>query len=134
MRLVLSLWYGRAAKTILGCCNPKAAAKKTDYLLQDECACIGCKMCVWCASGTFRIHDQHGRSRVFAQWVDDEDKIEVRPAVLFLTMSGFNAYAGTEEHINEQHVTNSQLCNIPVSHHTWLLGCQYVQMRMYTRL
>ena len=46
-------------------------------VLQDECACIGCKMCVWCASGTFRIHDQHGRSRVFAQWVDTEEKIEV---------------------------------------------------------
>ena len=46
-------------------------------LLQDECACIGCKMCVWCASGTFRIDEQHGRSRVFAQWVEHEDKIEV---------------------------------------------------------
>lgn len=46
-------------------------------ILQDECACIGCKMCVWCASGTFRIDEQHGRSRVFAQWVDDETKIEV---------------------------------------------------------
>ncbi|KAL3143444.1 hypothetical protein ABBQ38_002261 [Trebouxia sp. C0009 RCD-2024] len=42
----------------------------------DECACIGCKMCVWCASGTFRIDAQHGRSRVYAQWVDNEDKIE----------------------------------------------------------
>ncbi len=46
-------------------------------ILQDECACIGCKMCVWCASGTFRIDQQHGRSRVFAQWVDEETKIEV---------------------------------------------------------
>lgn len=45
--------------------------------VQDECACIGCKMCVWCASGTFRIDQQHGRSRVFAQWVDDESKVEV---------------------------------------------------------
>ena len=35
-------------------------------------------MCVWCASGTFRIDPQHGRSRVYAQWVDNEDKIEVR--------------------------------------------------------
>lgn len=34
-------------------------------------------MCVWCASGTFRIDAQHGRSRVYAQWVDSEDKIEV---------------------------------------------------------
>ena len=52
--------------------------------VQDECACIGCKMCVWCASGTFRIDEQHGRSRVFAQWVDQEEKIEVS---LFLVHS-----------------------------------------------
>lgn len=49
---------------------------ETRAVFVDECACIGCKMCVWCASGTFRIDEQHGRSRVFAQWVDDETKIE----------------------------------------------------------
>lgn len=54
--------------------------------VQDECACIGCKMCVWCASGTFRIDEQHGRSRVFAQWVDQEEKIEVS---LFLVHSSY---------------------------------------------
>ena len=43
-------------------------------------------MCVWCASGTFRIDPQHGRSRVYAQWVDDEDKIEVRFVSLFLLL------------------------------------------------
>lgn len=41
-------------------------------------------MCVWCASGTFRIDPQHGRSRVYAQWVDNEDKIEVRFLSLFM--------------------------------------------------
>lgn len=55
-------------------------------ILQDECACIGCKMCVWCASGTFRIDKQHGRSRVFAQWVDDETKIEVNSSHVMLML------------------------------------------------
>ena len=55
-------------------------------ILQDECACIGCKMCVWCASGTFRIDEQHGRSRVYAQWVDDETKIEVNSSHVMLML------------------------------------------------
>ncbi|BDA47700.1 probable chaperone protein DnaJ at N-terminal half [Coccomyxa sp. Obi] len=42
----------------------------------DESACIGCKQCVWCASATFRIEPTHGRSRVFAQWIDNEDLIQ----------------------------------------------------------
>lgn len=42
----------------------------------DELTCIGCKQCVWCAPATFRIEDAHGRSRVFAQWVDTEDNIQ----------------------------------------------------------
>lgn len=43
---------------------------------QDEFTCIGCKQCVWAASATFRIEQEHGRSRVYAQWLDDEDKIQ----------------------------------------------------------
>mmetsp|Transcript_8001 Transcript_8001/g.14361 ORF Transcript_8001/g.14361 Transcript_8001/m.14361 type:complete len:406 (-) Transcript_8001:474-1691(-) len=42
----------------------------------DENTCIGCKMCVWCAPATFRIEEEHGRSRVFGQWLDTEDDIE----------------------------------------------------------
>lgn len=42
----------------------------------DELTCIGCKQCVWCAPATFRIEDDHGRSRVFAQWIDTEDNIQ----------------------------------------------------------
>eukprot|EP00198_Chlamydomonas_reinhardtii_P011506 XP_001700843.1 chloroplast DnaJ-like protein [Chlamydomonas reinhardtii] len=42
----------------------------------DEFTCIGCKQCVWCASATFRIEPEHGRSRVYAQWLDDEEKIQ----------------------------------------------------------
>lgn len=47
------------------------------YCAQDEVSCIGCKMCVWCASGTFRVEPSYGRSRVYAQWIDSEDKVEV---------------------------------------------------------
>eukprot|EP00798_Chlamydomonas_sp_ICE-L_P011668 gene11668-34382_t len=42
----------------------------------DEFTCIGCKNCAWCASATFRMEPEHGRSRVFAQWLDNEDKIQ----------------------------------------------------------
>ena len=45
--------------------------------MQDESACIGCKQCVWCASGVFRMEPEYGRSRVFAQWCDKEDNIQV---------------------------------------------------------
>lgn len=33
-------------------------------------------MCVWCAPATFRMEDEYGRSRVFAQWSNTEDDIE----------------------------------------------------------
>lgn len=42
----------------------------------DEISCIGCKQCVWCAPATFRIEDEYGRSRVFGQWLDEEDKLQ----------------------------------------------------------
>ncbi|EFJ47587.1 molecular chaperone [Volvox carteri f. nagariensis] len=42
----------------------------------DEFTCIGCKQCVWCAPATFRIEQEHGRSRVFAQWLDTEDNLQ----------------------------------------------------------
>ncbi|KAK9837418.1 hypothetical protein WJX81_001095 [Elliptochloris bilobata] len=42
----------------------------------DEITCIGCKQCVWCASATFRMEPEYGRSRVFAQWIDSEPKIQ----------------------------------------------------------
>lgn len=47
------------------------------HTVQDESACIGCKQCVWCASGVFRMEPEYGRSRVFAQWCDTEDNIQV---------------------------------------------------------
>ncbi|GFH17228.1 uncharacterized protein HaLaN_13814 [Haematococcus lacustris] len=42
----------------------------------DEFSCIGCKQCVWHASATFRMEPEHGRSRVFAQWLDDEEHLQ----------------------------------------------------------
>lgn len=42
----------------------------------DEFSCIGCKQCVWCASATFRMENEFGRSRVFAQWLDTEELIQ----------------------------------------------------------
>ncbi|KAG7671360.1 hypothetical protein Ndes2526B_g02141 [Nannochloris sp. 'desiccata'] len=42
----------------------------------DELSCIGCKQCVWCAPATFRMEEDYGRSRVFAQWLDQEDDIQ----------------------------------------------------------
>lgn len=45
-------------------------------LFVDENACIGCKQCVWAAPGTFRMDEEYGRARVFAQWLDPEDKMK----------------------------------------------------------
>ena len=42
----------------------------------DEFTCIGCKQCVWAAPATFRMNEDYGRSRVFAQWLNDEDDIQ----------------------------------------------------------
>jgi ferredoxin len=42
----------------------------------DELACIGCKQCVWSAPATFRMEDEHGRSRAFAQWLNTEDELQ----------------------------------------------------------
>ncbi|GFR47094.1 hypothetical protein Agub_g8664 [Astrephomene gubernaculifera] len=56
-------------------------AKNTDpaerrAVFVDEFTCIGCKQCVWSAPATFRIEPEHGRSRVFAQWLDSEESLQ----------------------------------------------------------
>lgn len=43
---------------------------------QDENTCIGCKQCVWHAPGCFRIEPEHGRSRVYAQWLNTEAELQ----------------------------------------------------------
>lgn len=48
----------------------------TRAVFVDENSCIGCKQCVWVAPAMFRIEPEHGRSRVFAQWLNNEEEIE----------------------------------------------------------
>ena len=43
----------------------------------NECQCIGCKQCCHSAPKTFAMDDQYGRARVFAQWDDDEEDINI---------------------------------------------------------
>ncbi len=82
----------------------------------DEVSCIGCKQCVWCASATFRMEPEYGRSRVFAQWVDSEPKIQVRPPGLPAVRGrlGDDMYAGTATCRNDSEgllgVKSLQLC------------------------
>ena len=52
---------------------------------QDEGACIGCKQCVWLASGTFRMEPDYGRSRVYAQWANTEAELEVDSQTVSIT-------------------------------------------------
>lgn len=66
------------SKWLVGHKMGKASSLDEDRaVFVDEVACIGCKQCVWSAAGTFRVEANYGRSRVFAQWIDPEDKIEV---------------------------------------------------------
>ena len=54
----------------------KAKPGETRAVFVDEFACIGCKQCVWQAPATFRMNDDYGRARVFAQWLNDEEDIQ----------------------------------------------------------
>jgi len=49
---------------------------ETRAVFVDEFTCIGCKQCVWAAPATFRMDEDYGRSRVFAQWLNSEDDID----------------------------------------------------------
>ena len=43
----------------------------------DEHTCIGCTNCAMIAQSTFFMHDEHGRARVFNQWGDDDETIQI---------------------------------------------------------
>lgn len=43
----------------------------------DEHTCIGCTNCAMIAQSTFFMDDEHGRARVFQQWGDDDETIQV---------------------------------------------------------
>ena len=43
----------------------------------DETACIGCRNCVHCASGTFKMEEDFGRARVHTQWGNSREDVEI---------------------------------------------------------
>lgn len=43
----------------------------------DEHTCIGCTNCAMIAGNTFFMEDEYGRARVYSQWGDDDETIQV---------------------------------------------------------
>lgn len=43
----------------------------------DEHACIGCTNCAMIATNTFYMNDEYGRARVYNQWGDDDETIQI---------------------------------------------------------
>jgi len=43
----------------------------------DEVSCIGCTNCACIAQSTFFMEGEHGRARVFQQWGDDDETVQV---------------------------------------------------------
>ena len=43
----------------------------------DEHTCIGCTNCAMIAQSTFYMNAEHGRARVFQQWGDDDETIQI---------------------------------------------------------
>mmetsp|Transcript_13886 Transcript_13886/g.21083 ORF Transcript_13886/g.21083 Transcript_13886/m.21083 type:complete len:430 (+) Transcript_13886:233-1522(+) len=43
----------------------------------DEHTCIGCTNCAMVAQSTFFMEPEHGRARVFEQWGDDEETVQI---------------------------------------------------------
>lgn len=50
---------------------------RTQMVYVDEHTCIGCTNCAMVAQSTFFMHPEHGRARVFQQWGDDEETIQI---------------------------------------------------------
>ena len=50
---------------------------RTQMVYVDEHTCIGCTNCAMIAQSTFFMNDEHGRARVFQQWGDDDETIQV---------------------------------------------------------
>lgn len=50
---------------------------RAQHVYVDEVSCIGCTNCANIAQSTFFMEDEHGRARVFQQWGDDEETIQV---------------------------------------------------------
>ena len=50
---------------------------RTQMVYVDEHTCIGCTNCATIAQSTFFMHSEHGRARVFQQWGDDDETIQI---------------------------------------------------------
>lgn len=50
---------------------------RTQMVYVDEHTCIGCTNCAMIAQSTFFMHSEHGRARVFQQWGDDDETIQI---------------------------------------------------------
>lgn len=50
---------------------------RSQMVYVDEHTCIGCTNCAMIAQSTFFMHQEHGRARVFQQWGDDEETIQI---------------------------------------------------------
>jgi ferredoxin len=50
---------------------------RTQMVYVDEHTCIGCTNCAMIAQSTFFMDSEHGRARVFQQWGDDDETIQV---------------------------------------------------------
>jgi ferredoxin len=50
---------------------------RTQMVYVDEHTCIGCTNCAMTAQSTFFMQQDHGRARVFQQWGDDDETIQI---------------------------------------------------------
>lgn len=50
---------------------------RTQMVYVDEHTCIGCTHCAMIAQSTFFMEPELGRARVFEQWGDDQETIEI---------------------------------------------------------
>ena len=50
---------------------------RSQHVYVDEHTCIGCTNCAMIAQSTFFMNPEHGRARVFQQWGDDEETIQI---------------------------------------------------------
>ena len=50
---------------------------RSQMVYVDEHTCIGCTNCAMIAQSTFFMHSEHGRARVFSQWGDDDETIQI---------------------------------------------------------
>mmetsp|Transcript_38569 Transcript_38569/g.44020 ORF Transcript_38569/g.44020 Transcript_38569/m.44020 type:complete len:389 (-) Transcript_38569:73-1239(-) len=50
---------------------------RTQMVYVDEHDCIGCYNCANVAENTFFMEEDHGRARVYSQWGDDDETIQI---------------------------------------------------------